>query len=136
MRISDWSSDVCSSDLRGDIDAAFVVGTAKPPVGTTWTQLYREPLRIITPLSVKENDPRAILTQYPFLRFDRTQHTGRQIDRVLQDLGIVPADFLELNAIEQLLSLVQQDVGVTLLPLFQRLAGKPTHTLPLFPHTQ
>src|SRR3546814_7823613 len=110
MRISDWSSDVCSSDLRGDIDAAFVVGTAKPPVGTTWTQLYREPLRIITPLSVKENDPRAILTQYPFLRFDRTQHTGRQIDRVLQDLGIVPADFLELNAIEQLLSLVQQDV--------------------------
>src|SRR3546814_1575013 len=23
MRISDWSSDVCSSDLRGDVDAAL-----------------------------------------------------------------------------------------------------------------
>src|SRR3546814_6712099 len=28
MRISDWSSDVCSSDLRGEPRAQYIVGTA------------------------------------------------------------------------------------------------------------
>src|SRR3546814_15284262 len=55
MRISDWSSDVCSSDLTGWWDAAFVVsnpGAGDPPAingnyirvtraisGWAWTQV-------------------------------------------------------------------------------------------------
>src|SRR3546814_13804945 len=36
MRISDWSSDVCSSDLhRGDFKAAFDAGSALGPVGAS-----------------------------------------------------------------------------------------------------
>ncbi len=51
----------------------------------------------------------------PFLRFDRTQRTGLQIDRVLRRLGVSVNDFLELNAIETLVELVRQEVGVTAL---------------------
>src|SRR5690606_26209436 len=118
---------------RGDIDAAFVVGTVKRPAGTTWSLLYREPLRIVAPLSVRSDDPREILTQHPFLRFDRSQHTGRQIDRVLQKMGIIPDDFLELNTIEQLLGLVRRDVGVTILPLLNTLHGDDLNDLKILP---
>ncbi|UYO93025.1 LysR family transcriptional regulator [Pollutimonas sp. M17] len=131
--VSGKSSELTQKVERGDIDAAFVVGTVKRPAGTTWSLLYREPLRIIAPPSVRSDDPREILTQHPFLRFDRSQHTGRQIDRVLQKMGIVPDDFLELNAIEQLLSLVQQDVGVTVLPLLHTLDWETVSGLRILP---
>src|SRR3546814_17233868 len=52
MRISDWSSDVCSSDLiaddhgapraRGAIGAAAVERAAEPQHGRTWRHLRRD----------------------------------------------------------------------------------------------
>src|SRR5690606_18751589 len=35
--VSGKSSELTQKVERGDIDAAFVVGTAKPPAGTSWT---------------------------------------------------------------------------------------------------
>ena len=58
-----------------------------------------------------------MLANNPFLRFDRTQRTGLQIDRLLRRLAVPLNEFLELNAIETLIELVRQEVGVTLLPL-------------------
>lgn len=115
--VSGKSSELAHKLEHGDVDAAFVVSMDKRPAGVRWSLLKREPLRLIVGKSVKGEDPREILTQHPFLRFDRTQHTGRQIDRVLHKLGVTPDDFLELNAIEQILGLVKDEVGVTILPL-------------------
>ncbi|MGB3288371.1 MAG: LysR family transcriptional regulator [Burkholderiaceae bacterium] len=131
--VSGKSSELSQKVERGDIDAAFVVGTGKRPADTTWSLLYREPLRVIAPLSVQSDDPREILAQHPFLRFDRSQHTGRQIDLALQKMDVLPHDFLELNAIEQLLGLVQQDVGVTMLPLLHTLDWESMKGLRILP---
>src|SRR5690606_26214573 len=81
------------------------------------TPLYEEPLVVVASPAAAGDDALAVLAGNPFLRFDRTQRTGRQIDRVLRRLGVVVNDFLELNAIETLVELVRQEVGVTLLPL-------------------
>ncbi|KAA0890146.1 LysR family transcriptional regulator [Pusillimonas sp. ANT_WB101] len=116
------SSELAQKLEHGDVDAAFVVSMGKRPASVRWSLLQREPLRLIVGPSVKGDDPRQILANYPFLRFDRTQHTGRQIDRVLQKLGVTPDDFLELNAIEQILGLVKDGVGVTVLPLLHTMA--------------
>lgn len=70
--------------------------------------LYREPLVIVAPASVKDQTAHAVLAAHLFLRFDRTQRTGRQIDRVLPCLGMQARKFLELNAIATLVKFMQQ----------------------------
>lgn len=131
--VSGKSSELTHKVARGELDAAFVVGTGRRYAGTRWTMLYQEPLNIMTHMSIRTRKPQDILTQHPFLRFDRSQHTGRQIDRVLQKMGIVPDDFLELNTIEQLLSLVRHQVGVTILPLLHTLHGDDLSDIRIVP---
>src|SRR3546814_10423063 len=40
MRISDWSSDVCSSDLRADRQDVLVLGLARGGVPVAWEIAY------------------------------------------------------------------------------------------------
>ncbi|MDS1140584.1 LysR family transcriptional regulator [Pusillimonas sp. SM2304] len=131
--VSGKSSELTHKVVRGELDAALVVGTGRRYPGSRWTMLYQEPLAIITHASMRTRNPQDILARHPFLRFDRSQHTGRQIDRVLQQMGIVPDDFLELNAIEQLLGLVRHDVGVTILPLLNTLQDADLSDLRVVP---
>ncbi|SHH04111.1 LysR family transcriptional regulator [Pollutimonas bauzanensis] len=131
--VSGKSSELTHKVEHGEIDAAIVVGAGKRLAGIRWAMLYQEPLRLIAPASIVGDDPREILAGNPFLRFDRSQHTGRQIDRVLQKMGVITDDFLELNAIEQLLGLVRQEVGVTILPLLHTLDWNGMHDLRLLP---
>ncbi|GAB2904967.1 LysR family transcriptional regulator [Paralcaligenes ginsengisoli] len=131
--VSGKSSELSHKVQAGEIDAAFVVGVGKKWAGTRWKMLYQEPLRLITPSSVAGDDPREILRSHPFLRFDRTQHTGGQIDRVLKKMGVIPDDFLELNAIEQVLDLVGHGVGVTILPLLHTVKWNKAHKLRILP---
>lgn len=131
--VSGKSSELTHKVVRGELDAALVVGTGRRYPGSRWTMLYQEPLTIITHASMRTRNPQDILTRHPFLRFDRSQHTGRQIDRVLLQMGIVPDDFLELNAIEQLLGLVRHDVGVTILPLLNTLQDADLSDLRVLP---
>ncbi|NYT37490.1 LysR family transcriptional regulator [Allopusillimonas soli] len=115
--VSGKSSELSHKIEMGDIDAAMVVGTGKKPPGSTWRMLYREPIRLITSAGMRDDDPLRLLRTHHFLRFDRSQHTGAQIDRMLRKMGVAPDDFLELNAIEQVLDLVRHGVGITILPL-------------------
>jgi len=115
--LSGKASELSANVEAGEIDAAFIVESTRKVVSMHWTPLYEEPLVIVAPASFKETSPHALLTEHPFLRFDRSQRTGRQIDRLLRRLGIHTEEFLELNAIETLVELVRQEVGVTLLPL-------------------
>lgn len=131
--VSGKSSELTHKVIRGELDAAVVVGTGRRYPGTRWTLLYSEPLRILTHASVTTRDPLDVLKKHPFLRFDRSQHTGRQIDRVLQQMQLAPEDFLELNTIEQLLGLVRRDVGVTVLPLLATLHGADLNGLRVLP---
>ncbi|MVW72947.1 MULTISPECIES: LysR family transcriptional regulator [unclassified Bordetella] len=115
--LSGKASELASKVEAGDLDAAFVVEGTRKVASMQWTPLYQEPLVVVAPAAVKAQSAAAVLSANPFLRFDRTQRTGRQIDRVLRRLGMHPEEFLELNAIETLVELVRQEVGVTLLPL-------------------
>jgi len=111
------SGELANKVEAGELDAALLVEAGRPAASTRWTALYKEPLVVLAPASAPGKTAREVLTQSPFLRFDRTQRTGRQIERTLRRLGVSIDDFLELNAIEQLVELVRQEVGVTLLPL-------------------
>lgn len=115
--LSGKASELASKVDAGELDAAFVVESSRKVASIDWTPLYEEPLVVVAPASVEGQTAHAVLAANPFLRFDRTQRTGRQIDRVLRRLGVPVDEFLELNAIETLVELVRQEVGVTVLPL-------------------
>src|SRR5690606_16617245 len=59
--VSGKSSELTHKVVRGELDAAIVVGTGRRYPGTRWTLLYREPLHLLTHASVTLNDPLAIL---------------------------------------------------------------------------
>ncbi|OZI53778.1 LysR family transcriptional regulator [Bordetella genomosp. 5] len=111
------ASELAGKVEASELDAAFVVEAGRKMASTRWTPLYEEPLVVLSHPSATGSGVRELLMQNPFLRFDRTQRTGLQIDRVLRRLGVTVDDFLELNAIETLVELVRQETGVTLLPL-------------------
>ncbi|MBO1013645.1 LysR family transcriptional regulator [Achromobacter sp. SD115] len=115
--LSGKASELAGKVEDGELDAAFLVEAGRKMASTRWTALYEEQLVVIAPCSAPGADARQVLAQNPFLRFDRTQRTGLQIDRLLRRLGVPLNEFLELNAIETLVELVRQEVGVTLLPL-------------------
>ncbi|MGE8657253.1 MAG: LysR family transcriptional regulator [Achromobacter sp.] len=115
--LSGKASELAGKVEEGELDAAFLVEAGRKMASTRWTPLYEEPLVVIAPPSAAGRDARQVLASNPFLRFDRTQRTGLQIDRLLRRLAVPLDEFLELNAIETLIELVRQEVGVTLLPL-------------------
>jgi len=113
------SSELAGKVESGELDAALVVESGRRVASTRWTPLYEEPLVVIAPAKATGATLHELLEGNPFLRFDRTQRTGLQIDRVLRRLNVHVHEFLELNAIETVVELVRQEVGVTLLPLLK-----------------
>lgn len=106
----------------GDLDFAVVVGDAAIglPESLAWTPLYEEPLVLLTGAATAGNDPHDILRTRPFLRFDLRVPTGAVVDRAMRALGLQPAEYLVLNSIETIVSLVGGDVGVSVLPELHR----------------
>lgn len=104
----------------GELEAAVAVrepGQSRP--GLAWTTLYEEPMVLLASRSAGEGSARALLQRHPFIRFDRTQHTGYLVQRMLRRLRVEPEEFLELNAIESIVDLVRADLGVAILPNLQ-----------------
>lgn len=114
--LSGKASELASRVDAGELDAAFIVETPRKTASTRWTALYEEPLVVLAHPRAAGDTAEEVLLNNPFLRFDRSQRTGLQIDRVLRRMAISVHDYLELNAIETLVELVRQEVGVTLLP--------------------
>lgn len=115
------SNELAQMVEAGEVDFAVVVGGADgaPHEALAWTPLYEEPLMLVASRAsgaTGTDDPRQILRERSFLRFDRRVPTGAVIDRALKALDIAPLEYLELNSIETIVSLVRNDVGVSVLP--------------------
>lgn len=101
----------------GELDAAIAVrqpGAAQQ--GLAWTALYAEPMVLLVGRAVAAAPLRSLLQNHPFIRFDRSQHTGLLVERTLRKLKARPQEFLELNAIESMVELVRSGLGITIVP--------------------
>jgi DNA-binding transcriptional LysR family regulator len=111
------SIDMAAACAAGTLDAAVLVrGDARPTRGLAWTPLYSEPLVLLAHAGVRGHDALRTLAEQPFLRFERQQRTGVLVQKALRRHRLKVAEFLELNAIEAIVELVRQRVGVALLP--------------------
>jgi DNA-binding transcriptional LysR family regulator len=111
------SIDLLARVEAAELDAAIVVreaGQSRP--GLAWTALYEEPMVLLAPRAATGTSARTLLQRHAFIRFDRSQHTGRLVELALRRLRVKPAELLELNAIESIVDLVRSGLGVALLP--------------------
>jgi DNA-binding transcriptional LysR family regulator len=104
----------------GELDAAVAVREPGPtPADLVWTALYVEPMVLLAGRAMEDAAPRLLLQRHPFIRFDRTQHTGQLVERTLRKLRARPQELMELNAIESVIDLVRSGLGITILPLLR-----------------
>ena len=114
------SMELVARVLAGELDAAIAVrepGATRAELG--WTPLYSEPMVLLVPRKLADAPLRSLLLQEPFIRFDRTQHTGELVERTLRRLRARPREFLELNAIESIVELVRSGLGIGIVPLLR-----------------
>lgn len=114
-----YSSDLSARVEAGGSNAAVAVRSQRPlQPGTVWTTLYFEPFVFIANRRTSEGrDMASLLRERLFLRPSRATHTGALIDKVLKDAGISFGETLEMNLSRTLVELVEQDAGVTIVPL-------------------
>jgi len=114
------STELLGRVMAGDLDAAIAVrepGSARGDL--VWTALYAEPMVLLVPRKLAEGPLRTLLQREPFIRFDRSQHTGELVERTLRRLRVRPQEFLELNAIESIVELVRSGLGIAIVPLLR-----------------
>lgn len=102
----------------GEVDLALLV---KPPFSLQKDlhseDLAQEEFVLITPHRITSDDPVEILSDHPFIRYDRTSFAGRLVARFLQQQGIDPDQILELDEIEAIVRMVEGGLGVSIVPL-------------------
>ncbi|MFZ6720497.1 LysR family transcriptional regulator [Undibacterium sp. Ji49W] len=101
----------------GEIDMAAII---RPPFALQsdlrWTTLAREPFRLIVPRDTPGDDWMELLSQQPFVRYDRVSFGGRQVDRFLRKLHLPVQEVCEVDELDAIVKLVANRVGVALLP--------------------
>lgn len=63
-----------------------------------------------------QQDPLALLRTRPLVRYDRSLAGGRLADRYLRSQGIAPLERMELNSVLAVAMMVDQGLGVGLVP--------------------
>jgi DNA-binding transcriptional LysR family regulator len=115
--VSGKSNQLITQVENRELDAAVVVhNPAASRPSLVWTPLYAEPMVLLIPANARPAAPRTMVEQYPFIRFDHTEHTGELVERTLRRLRAKPQEFMELNSIDAIVELVREGFGVALLP--------------------
>lgn len=104
---------VCGDDL----DAAIIV---EPQFGIPktcdWRRLNSEPLVLLTPKDLTVSDPHDTLARERLIRYDRNHWGGKLADEYLRRIGVEPQEYLELDALDSVAALVEEGLGVSLVP--------------------
>ena len=101
--------------LDGELDAAII---AQPPFAIPkacdWQVLREEPLIVLTPGSMRNRDPHAILASEPLIRQRPNSWVGRLIDGYLRQAGIRPRDRFDIDTLDAVAVMVDRGLGVAL----------------------
>lgn len=131
------SADFMTRVERGELDAAVV--TQSPTRLTSslvWTPLYSEPMVLVVPTRAHfalPASPLDMLTQCPFMRFDRRTWTGHLVNEALAHCQVQVVEALELNSVEAILELVRQGFGISIVPQLANVAWHRDKALRVVP---
>ncbi|MDP4021264.1 LysR family transcriptional regulator [Methylobacterium sp. NEAU 140] len=102
----------------GELDAAVTTEPVRPhPPDLTWTPLYEDRFWLLAPPGHGGEQPRALLTELPFIRFDSQTWAGRVIDRELRRMRLEVREEMVLDSLEAIVRMVERGLGVAIVPL-------------------
>ena len=116
-----YSPDLYRGVEGGELDAAIVLQAPFTlPKTCGWLLLREEPLVVLAPQALAGRDPHDLLATQPFIRYDRNQWGGHQVEQYLHMVGITPHERFELNALNAIAVMVDRGLGVSLVPDWAR----------------
>jgi DNA-binding transcriptional LysR family regulator len=102
----------------GALDVAIII---RPPFALPkelhCEVIAREAFVLIAPHEVAGDDPRQLLEQQPFVRYDHASFGGRQVTQFLREQRIQVRQVLELDELDAIVKMVENGLGVSLVPL-------------------
>lgn len=113
---------------RGTLDAAIITQPHAMPADILFREVAQEPMQLIAAVEETENDPIALLSTRPFIRFDRNAVLGTLIDNWLRSKKLRVCETMELDSPEAIASMVNASLGVSIVP---DLAVKRLNRMPL-----
>ncbi|MFA7403571.1 MAG: LysR family transcriptional regulator [Pelobacteraceae bacterium] len=118
---SGLSAELVRQVEEGNLDAAL---TTEPPYAVSlpyeWREYDVEPFFVVAPKNTETTSVERLFELFPFVRFDKTAWAGRLVDGQLLAQGIRPRDVMEFDSLEAALSLVEQGLGIAVVPLNKR----------------
>jgi len=115
--VSNASTELVRMVAAGDLDAAVVVEPQFAiPKTCEWRELMTEPLVVVAPKELARRDAHDLLRTEPFIQYDRSVLGGQLADRYLRQQGLTPRRRLEINGLMSIAAMVDQGLGISLLP--------------------
>lgn len=117
---------------EGVIDAAVISEPHRIGRNMNWFPLAEEELVLLTSPEVTESDPALILATMPYVRHSRRASVGVLAEDWLLRNGVSVRDVVEMGSLENLISMVAHNLGVSIVPnlcvpdpIFERLRRLP-----------
>ncbi len=112
------SLNLLSQVDAGELDLAIMI---KPPFSLP-KELHaeviaKEPFVLITPSGMQGDDPRQILSDHPFIRYDQRSFGGRRVTQFLRERKLEVRQTLELDELDAIVKMVRAGLGVSLVPM-------------------
>jgi len=118
---SNLSAELVKQVEEGDLDAALIT---EPPYGVSplceWLVFDEESFFVAAPKNTEACEVKLLFERFPFVRFDKTAWAGAMVDGELIAQGIHPREVMELDSLEAALSLVDEGLGIAVVPLNKR----------------
>ncbi len=112
------SLNLLSQVDAGELDLAIMI---KPPFALP-KELHaeviaKEPFVLITPANMQGDDPRQILSDHPFIRYDQRSFGGRRVTQFMRERKLEVRQTLELDELDAIVKMVRAGLGVALVPM-------------------
>lgn len=112
------SLNLLSQVDAGELDLAIMI---KPPFSLP-KELHaeviaKEPFVLIMPANTQGDDPRQILSDNPFIRYDQRSFGGRRVTQFLRERKLEVLQTLELDELDAIVKMVRAGLGVSLVPM-------------------
>ncbi len=127
-----------SEELYAQVDRGFLDAAILTEPATLYEHLYfkpfvAEPLVVLASTKVKASNPKKVLESNSYIRFSRRAWVGRTIDDWLLANDIQVNETMELDTLEAIAAMVQQNLGVSIVPLNSGAIPEPAgvRTIPL-----
>lgn len=111
------SLDLLNQVDSGEIDLAIIL---RPPFQLPKElelELVRsEPFVLVAPTDTDAQEPLKMLTEHPFIRYDRSSFGGRLVTQFMRKQHIQPRQVLELDELDAIVKMVESGLGIALIP--------------------